>query len=63
MNWFNYNIVVPVVFALVVVFFYVMLPATSFRIFLVVLATNAVVLAIFSAAIILLNRQIDRAER
>lgn len=35
----------------------------SLNIFLVVLATNSVVLAICFAAIILLNRQIDQVER
>jgi hypothetical protein len=63
MNSLNYNIVVPVAFVVILLGGYVMLPETSFRIFLVVLATNAVVLAIFFAAIIMLNRQVDQTER
>jgi ATP/ADP translocase len=59
----KYSIVVPVAVVVILLLGYAALPETSFRIFLVVLATNALVLAIFCAAIIMLNRQVDQMER
>jgi ATP/ADP translocase len=63
MNSLKNNMVVPVALVLTLIVGYLMLPATSYRIFIVVLATCAVVLAICFAAIIMLNRDIDQVER
>lgn len=59
----KYNIVVPVALVAVLIIGYLVLPATSFTIFLVVLGTNAVALAIACVAIIILNKQVDQTER